>query len=98
MPDFGAKNNLLKVRKSQREILVSSIPPKSWGSVNIAKKEFPLHVSKVFDIRSNTFVNPFHTALLVFIDFCTVQSDFFTWSYVTKTFAILPANIIEYQI
>ena len=36
--------------------------------------------------------------LLVLIDFCPVQSELFTWNSVTKTFAILPANIIKYQI
>ena len=38
------------------------------------------------------------STLLVLIDFCPVQSELFTWSSVTKTFAILQANIIEYQI
>ena len=40
-------------------------------------------------------LDPIHT---VSFDFCPVNSDLFTWSSVTKTFAILPANIIEYQI
>ena len=36
--------------------------------------------------------------LLVLIGFCPVYSELFTWSFLTKTFAILPENIIEYQI
>ena len=39
-----------------------------------------------------------HCTLLVLIDFCPVQSELPTWSSVTKTFVILPENIIEYQI
>ena len=36
--------------------------------------------------------------LLVLIHFCSVLSELFNCSSVTKTCAILPANIIEYQV
>ena len=36
--------------------------------------------------------------LLVFIDFCPVQSEFLTWSFVNKTVEILSEIIMEYQI
>ena len=32
------------------------------------------------------------------IDFCPVQRELLTWSFVTKTFYILQKNIKEYQI
>ena len=36
--------------------------------------------------------------LKVLIDFCPVQSEFLTWSFVTKTLDILPKIIKKYQI
>ena len=36
--------------------------------------------------------------LLILIDFCPVQSEFLTWSFVAKTFDILPKCILEYLI
>ena len=49
-------------------------------------------------LDANKFLIKMHCTLLVLIDFCLVQSKLFTWSFVTKTFDILPENIIEYQI
>ena len=39
-----------------------------------------------------------HCTLSVLIDFCPVQSELLTWSFVPKTFNILPEIIMEYQI
>ena len=50
------------------------------------------------NIDSDKFATINNCTLLVLIDFCPVQRELFTWNSVTKTFAILPENIIEYQI
>ena len=59
---------------------------------------FCLGLATVVDPCKAKLTRSRQCTLLVLIDFCPVLSELFTWSSVTKTFAILPANIIEYQI
>ena len=73
-----------------------------------ASKKKSYVCTKMYQFLAPKFIQPLlaiesirnlNTAtLLVFIDFCPVQGELLIWSYVTKTFDILPDIIIEYQI